>query len=68
MINPDDCIQARGKGELQKHLAGKKIIRSQATLAFCFDCMGGYSDGKQSCEIPKCPLYPWMPYRDKKEK
>ncbi len=67
MIKPDECIQARGRGELKKHLAGKKISRAQAMLALCFDCMGGYSDGKKSCEIPDCPLYPWMPYRDKKK-
>jgi Zn-finger protein len=25
--------------------------------------MGGFTDGKQDCQIPACPLYPWMPYR-----
>lgn len=57
-------IKARGRKELSKHLKGKRLTPKQAVLANCFDCMGGYMDGKYSCGIPDCPLYPFMPYRE----
>ena len=59
-------IAARGRGEYQKHLDGKRLSRGQAGLAKCYECMGGYCDGKADCGISKCPLYPYMPYRAKK--
>lgn len=37
--------------------------RTQACLETCHQCMGNYSDGKQDCENPRCPLYYFMPYR-----
>ena len=55
---------ARGKGELLKHLDGNRLTQRQAILAKCYDCMGYYADGKVSCEIPECPLFPFMRYRD----
>ncbi len=39
------------------------MTRAQAIRAKCYDCMGGYVDGKRDCEIPRCPLYGFMPYR-----
>lgn len=42
----------------------EKPSRSMAMLSMCHQCLGGYADGKTSCTSPKCPLYPWMPYKD----
>lgn len=56
-------ILARGRMELRKCLKGGKLTYKQAILAKCYDCMGYYIDGKTSCEIPECPLYPVMPYK-----
>lgn len=58
-------IKARGARELKKHLMGDKLTQRQAILAKCYDCMGGYGDGKMNCGIPGCPLYPLMPYRER---
>jgi|DEB0MinimDraft_10_1074344.scaffolds.fasta_scaffold17113_3 hypothetical protein len=38
----------------------------QAILYHCWQCLGFYSDGKRDCKNPRCPLYSFMPYRDKK--
>ena len=57
---------ARGRNELIKHREGKKLTYRQAALAKCYDCMGGYQDGKVDCEIPNCSLYPFMPFRKMK--
>ena len=59
---------ARGKKELLKHLSGKKNSFKQAINAKCYDCMGYYIDGRVSCEMPKCPLFPFMNYNPQKEK
>jgi len=53
---------ARGRKELLKHLSGQKLTLKQAVLAHCYDCVGYYADGKQDCEMPDCPLHPFMPY------
>lgn len=57
-------IAAKGRGELIKHLNGERLTGRQACLAKCYECMGYYSDGKQDCKIPTCPLYMYMPYRE----
>lgn len=57
-------IKARGRNELIKHISGERLTQRQAILAKCFDCMGGYSDGKYNCGITDCPLYQFMPYRE----
>ena len=54
--------RVKGARELSLFEAGKRLTMKQMILAKCFECMGGYLDGKQDCEIPKCPLYPLMPY------
>ena len=56
---------AKGKNHLITHLQGGKLTHKQAILAKCYDCMGSYDDGKKDCEVPNCPLYQFMPYRQK---
>jgi len=55
-----------------KHLQGKRLTPQQAILAKCSDCMSHYGDGRVDCNVPECPLYPWMPYgnapREKKSR
>lgn len=41
----------------------KTKSRRYAIEAKCYDCTGGYIDGRKDCENPKCPLYTFMPYR-----
>lgn len=55
--------QAKGKKELIKHLEGKRLPRGQAIKAKCYDCMTGYDDKKEDCDVPTCLLYEYMPYR-----
>ena len=55
-------IVAKGKVNLTKYLAGKKLTRNESIRAKCCDCMGGYTAGRQDCEIIECSLYPFMPY------
>lgn len=57
----------RGKKELLQHLeGGKDLTYKQAVLAKCYDCGCGWSDGAADCNVPTCPLYGFMPYRDNK--
>jgi hypothetical protein len=67
-IKTDNSIgkKAKGRGELAKHLDGKRLTLKEAVLANCYGCMGGYTDGLHDCEIPDCPLYAFMPYRENK--
>ena len=60
-------ITARGRSELCRHYQGQKLTYKQRCLAMCYDCMGGYTNGKVSCEIKDCPLYPVMPFKNKKK-
>lgn len=60
-------MKAQGGKELKKHLEGKRITQRQAIKAKCFDCMGGYRDGRENCEIPDCSLYAFMPYKSGKK-
>jgi hypothetical protein len=55
--------RARGGKELKKHLAGDRLTQRQAIHAKCYDCMGGYSDGRVDCQLSDCSLYPFMAYR-----
>ena len=59
---------AKGKKELLKHLSGGKLTFKQAIFAKCYDCMNYFSDGKIDCKIPSCPLYPFMAYKENREK
>ena len=56
-------IKARGRKELIAHKEGKRLTQRQAIYAKCFDCMGGYIDGKTDCNMPHCSLHPFMRYR-----
>ncbi len=60
-------IAAIGRAELKDHLQGKRLYASKAIKAYCYDCMGYYADGKADCRQPDCPLYPFMPYAQKKD-
>jgi len=45
----------------------------QAILAKCADCMGDYIDGRESCggnelQGGACPLWPFMPYNENRQK
>lgn len=65
MIDMLDAAPASsGLTRLLKHLSGTRLTQREAILAKCCDCMGYYYDGKASCEMPMCPLYPYMPYRE----
>lgn len=55
----------KGKLEFLKVRCNEKYSRKDAILAYCYDCMGFYEDGKMDCLNEKCPLYPWMPYKGK---
>lgn len=54
---------AQGRKELKDYFLGKQLTARQAILATCYGCMGMYVDGRVDCNIPDCPLYPFMPYR-----
>ena len=56
----------KGKNQYDDFKAGKKLTYKGAVLAHCFECMGGYSDGRQDCCGYSCPLYQFYPYRGKK--
>jgi len=53
---------ARGQKELLKHLSGGKLTFKKAIFARCYDCMGYFADGKNDCNMPHCPLHPFMAY------
>jgi hypothetical protein len=57
-------MSSRGETQLDKHLSGKRITRGNALLAKCCECMNRYVDGRAECHVPKCPCYPYSPYRE----
>jgi hypothetical protein len=57
-----------GRANLIKHLTGQKISFKARCSAKCFECMGGYADGRADCRIKECPLYPVMPFREGRPK
>ncbi len=59
--------KTKGRSILLKHLKGEKISKPQALIAKCCDCMCYHIDGRQDCQMPHCPLYPFMPYRREQE-
>jgi len=54
---------ARGRGEYLNFLAGKPLTRGQAIKAKCYECMGGFEDGKIDCLGKSCPLYGLRAYK-----
>ena len=62
---PPGWARKRGGKELMQHRTGHRLTQRQMILAKCYECCGYYANGGFNCEIPECPLYPAMPYRDK---
>lgn len=62
-----DGPRAIGKREYEAYKADQNLTRGQSMKAKCYECMGGYADGRMDCGIKDCPLYPWMPYKGKGE-
>lgn len=60
--------KARGQAELIKHLEGQRLTLKQAVNAQCYSCMGYFADGKHDCQMPKCPLHPFMAYNQNRIK
>ena len=58
------CPQSKGRNMMLKHLSHERLTQREMILAKCFDCMGGYIDGRIDCQMDNCPLYPVMPYRE----
>lgn len=55
-------LTGSGSTDLKRHLAGEPLTLGQAVRAKCCECMCNYVDGRQSCEMPDCPLFPFHPY------
>jgi hypothetical protein len=55
-----------GKSAFKRYYKGEKLAFIESIQAHCYDCMGFYEDGKMDCKCPRCSLYPWMPYKEKK--
>lgn len=62
-VNPNIGVKAKGKRELLRHQKGERLTFQAMIQAKCYECCGGYADGRIDCKIPECPLYPQMPYR-----
>lgn len=56
--------KAKGRSELARHLKGQRLTRHEAIQGKCYDCMGGYSDGLNDCQMESCTLHPFMPYKE----
>jgi hypothetical protein len=54
-----------GKTKLLQYLNGERLSRGASLVAKCYECQGYYVDGRYDCEIPLCPLYPYMPFKGK---
>lgn len=58
--------RASGREALIRHLNGLHNTPLHAIAAHCYDCTGFYRQGRESCEQPLCPLFPYMPYNPDK--
>lgn len=71
MGNPDFIKMGKagvGRALLSLYLTnGKRLTPTSSIIAKCYECMAGYVDGRRDCQIVKCPLYPYMPYRGKED-
>jgi hypothetical protein len=54
----------QGGKEYKKFMDGKKLTRKEVMLAHCYECMGGYDEGKQDCLSKSCPMYQYYPYKE----
>ena len=55
---------AIGRKDLLRHLEGARLTQRQMIHAKCYECMCGHADGRRSCKMDSCPLYPLMPFKD----
>lgn len=55
-------MSGQGSASLTKHRQGKRLTPVQAIHAKCCECLCDYADGRFDCEIPTCPLHPFMAY------
>jgi hypothetical protein len=64
-------MTGKGSNYLAAYRRGKRLTPGQSILAKCADCMADYVDGRESC-VPTientCPLWPFMPYNENKQK
>jgi hypothetical protein len=54
---------SRGARLLKRHLRGQKLTLREAVYAKCCECMNWFEDGRRDCEVVRCPLHPWQPYK-----
>lgn len=59
---------AQGRTELIRHLTGQRLTLKEALKANCYECNGYFSDGREDCKMPHCPLYPYMVYNPDKQR
>lgn len=57
-----------GSSLLIAYRQGKDLTTLQAIKAKCADCVGNYADGRVSCEMPECPLFPFHPYNPNRKR
>ncbi len=57
-------MSGAGSTDLKRHMAGMDLTAMQAIRAKCADCTANYADGRISCELKECPLFPYMPYNE----
>ena len=57
-----------GSADLKRHLAGEDLTPLQAIKAKCADCTGNYTDGRVSCDLKECPLFPYHAYNPYRKK
>lgn len=55
-------MTGKGSAYLARHLEGKPLTPKQAILAKCAECTANYVDGRVSCGLEGCPLFPYHPY------
>ena len=46
----------QGGQAYKKFLDGKELTRKEAMLVHCYECMGGFEEGKQDCMGKSCPI------------
>ena len=63
VLTDGNIPQSGGKNQLKRHYKGDRLTQRQMIIAKCADCCGYYVDGRVSCEMPECPLFPHMPYK-----
>ena len=66
ILNAKGWRKSEGRDLYVSYLSrGKRLPFEHAIHAKCAECCNGYSDGLLDCKVPSCPLYPFMPYREK---